>query len=73
MRTTFKPISRICARSRSSLFAVTEIVAFGVRLERPVGDAFDEKFLLPFEEELRHSANARNAGKASLVMQANSY
>jgi hypothetical protein len=39
------------------LFGRPEIVAFGVRFEWAVGDAFNEELAVPFEEELRDGAN----------------
>jgi len=41
------------------LLGRTEIVSFGVRLERTVGDAFDEKLFVTFQKEFRRRSNSR--------------
>src|SRR5436190_3937269 len=55
------------------LGARAEVMAFRVRLERPVGNALDEKFPVVFEEKFRDRANRARRSSAhsgSLIVQA---
>ena len=44
------------------LLRPTEVIAFGVWLERAVRDSFNEKLLFAFEKELRLGTNPRVCG-----------